>query len=171
MRVKVIGESDCARATRGLLRQAGFAVTEFLPAECVTLARLGGQSPVAGYVITIEESAARPDLGGAGDHIHVDSVECPLEAAILRHITQLSKLPVVLDRPGGVVHSDREIGLAVPGSLEEQQAVEFGVLRGLLELSGRVKSAEKAPASQPGSRFQRVKNWLDKISAPSANAF
>jgi hypothetical protein len=142
MRVKIIGENDCAKATRGLLRQAGFAVTEFLPAEAVT------QGPLAGYAITIEEAAG-------ASRIHVDSVDCPLEAAILKHITQLSKLPVVVDRPGGVVHSDREIALIAPASAEEQQAVEFGVLRGLLELSGQQKAAEKAQP-QRASWYKRL---------------
>ena len=31
MRIKIIGDNNCARATRHLLRLAGFAVTEFLP--------------------------------------------------------------------------------------------------------------------------------------------
>jgi len=38
MRIKIIGENNCARATRHLLRMAGFAVTEFLPAEVITQA-------------------------------------------------------------------------------------------------------------------------------------
>src|SRR5216684_3290565 len=52
MRIKIIGENNCARATRHLLRLAGFAVTEFLPAEAVA----GG--PLAGYAITIDLAPA-----------------------------------------------------------------------------------------------------------------
>ena len=143
MRVKIIGENDCAKAARGLLRQAGFAVTEFLPADAVT------QGPLAGYVIGIVEDAR-------ADKIYIDSVDCALEAAILKHITQLSKHPVVLNRPGGVVHSDREIGLIVPHDAEEQQAVEFGVLRGLLELGGQAKAAEKVTPPRRISWYQRI---------------
>ncbi|HYL62267.1 MAG TPA: hypothetical protein VE077_06560 [Candidatus Methylomirabilis sp.] len=143
MRVKIIGENNCAKATRGLLRQAGFAVTEFLPADAVT------QGPLAGYVIGIVED-------GRADKIHIDSVDCALEAAILKHITQLSKHPVVLNRPGGVVHSDREIGLIVPHDEEEQQAVEFGVLRGLLEVTGQVKAAEKTVPPRQAAWYQRI---------------
>jgi hypothetical protein len=143
MRVKIIGENDCAKAARGLLRQAGFAVTEFLPADAVT------QGPLAGYVIGIVEDAR-------ADKIHIDSVDCALEAAILKHITQLSKHPVVINRPGGVVHSDREIGLIVPHDAEEQQAVEFGVLRGLLEIAGQPKAAEKIAPPQQTSWYQRI---------------
>src|SRR5437899_8891630 len=35
MRIKIIGDNDCARALRGLLRKAGFAVSEYLPPELV----------------------------------------------------------------------------------------------------------------------------------------
>jgi hypothetical protein len=126
MRIKVIGENDCARALRGLLRKAGFAVSEYLPAEVVAGA------PSGGYVITIEEK--KYDEGVGQEQIHFDSVDCELEGHILRHVTALSKQPVVVDRPGGVVHSDREIRILVPAHLPGQQmAVEFGVLRGLID--------------------------------------
>jgi len=52
MRIKIIGENNCARATRHLLRQAGFAVTEFLSAEVIT------QAPHSGYAITIDLAPA-----------------------------------------------------------------------------------------------------------------
>ncbi len=52
MRIKIIGENNCARATRHLLRLAGFAVTDFLPADAVI------QGPAAGYAITIDLSPA-----------------------------------------------------------------------------------------------------------------
>ena len=208
MRIKIIGENNCARATRHLLRLAGFAVTEFLPAEAVT----GG--PLAGYAITIDlapaphtpDSSLRPDppthhshtsvreeasrmhrdasspafvpKGGttAGEPatvpkdgaavseptvaapradksavapanfrsvggIHFDSVDSALEAAVLRHVTQLAAAPVIVDRPGGVVHSDRELRIVAPttGDAKADEAaavaIEFGVLRGLLDLT------------------------------------
>src|SRR3989442_7835821 len=98
MRIKVVGKSACAKATRELLREAGLAVADFLPADAVT------HAPVAGYVITIQEVAGvalqvsesryrgarpeneRPPENGAAC-IHIDSIECPLGAAILRHVT------------------------------------------------------------------------------------
>ncbi len=52
MRIKIIGENGCARATRHLLRLAGFAVTDFLPADAVI------EGPAAGYAITIDLSPA-----------------------------------------------------------------------------------------------------------------
>src|SRR6266850_4366854 len=58
MRIKIIGDNNCARATRHLLRKAGFAVTEFLPADVVT------QVPHSGYVITIDLAPAPHPLHG-----------------------------------------------------------------------------------------------------------
>jgi|SRR5579872_1682112 len=240
MRIKIIGDNNCARATRHLLRKAGFAVTEFLPADVVT------QAPHSGYAITIDlapaphtasgktpevnpdpthkpghsthgqaateiegafalakatsgassptsasspasvdgndffsvgarftensslegsrvnvqrEQYAEPLQHARGDHhssahqlscIHFDSVDSELEAAILRHVAQLAATPVIVDRPGGVVHSERELRIVVPNSGDAKAddaacvAVEFGVLRGLLDLS--------SPAAPPASR-------------------
>ncbi len=130
MRVRIIGDGECARALRGLLRKAGFAVTDFLPGEAVPGAPF--YCPLGGYAIQIEESA-----DPRAEHIHFDSVDCELEANILKHVTALSKHAVVVDRPGGVVHSDREIRIVVPAHLPRQQiAVEFGVLRGLVDTVG-----------------------------------
>jgi hypothetical protein len=250
MRIKIIGDNDCARATRQLLRQAGFAVTEFLPADAVL------HAPHAGYVLTIEiASSSAPDTGASADKpaamfakdksfargghdlpgtglppatppdatstthrsspasepgmalppveasagssaggsaeagplpasssstgfslcgvgvakvggtqaeacatspILVDSVDCALEAAVLRHITQLSAAPVVLDRPGGVVHSERELRIVIPRVLAASgdshadeaaaMAVEFGVLRGLLDLTSPPPKSIAMPA-------------------------
>ena len=222
MRIKIIGDNNCARATRHLLRLAGFAVTEFLPVEAIT------SGPHAGYAITIDlapatntpDSRLRPpntgaDYGGlahlrpdspAHHHhasaseeadrlhrdasspafvrptpgrttagkpafaeaaaevpslveataarpaeapanfrsvggIHFDSVDSALEAAVLRHVSKLAAAPVIVDRPGGVVHSDRELRIVAPntGDLKADEAaavaIEFGVLRGLLDLT------------------------------------
>ncbi|SRR5712692_725320 len=144
MRVRIIGDGECARATRGLLRKAGFAVTDYLPGEAVPGAPVYG--PLFGYAIQIEESADRRT-----EHIHFDSVDCELEANILKHVTALSKHPVMVDRPGGVVHSDREIRIVVPAHLPGQQiAVEFGVMRGLVDTVGQV--VPTLPRSEPWYR-------------------
>jgi hypothetical protein len=218
MRIKIIGENNCARATRHLLRLAGFAVTEFLPADALA----GG--PLAGYAITIdlapaahtpdaylrpdppthhphasaseeatrshrdasspafapasagepasanatmgaaassEAAVGRPsaslakegiptgDVAKAGASIHFDSVDSALEAAVLRHVTQLAAAPVIVDRPGGVVHSDRELRIIAPNTGDSKAdegaavAIEFGVLRGLLDLT--TPAAHKKP--------------------------
>src|SRR5207245_10418132 len=122
MRIKIIGDNDCARALRGLLRKAGFAVSEYLPPELV-------KDLPGGYVVYIDPA---PGAGPGGGTIHFDSVDCELEANILRHVTALWKSPVGLNRPGERVHSDREIRILVPpGNEAAALAVEFGVLRGL----------------------------------------
>jgi hypothetical protein len=76
-------------------------------------------------------------------NIHFDSVDSELEAAVLRHVTQLAAAPVMVDRPGGRVHSERELRIVLPvtGDARADEAaavaVEFGVLRGLLDLTRR----------------------------------
>jgi hypothetical protein len=242
MRIKIIGDNNCARATRHLLRKAGFAVTEFLPADVVT------QAPHSGYVIAIDlapaphtpsgrilggnpdpttkpdhpthgqstpaigealpshGTASSPSLPGAGrprenfgagilpadlharqieNHqrdagathsasIHFDSVDSELEGAILRHVTQLAAAPVVVDRPGGIVHSERELRIVVPNSGDAKAdeaaavAVEFGVLRGLLDLTSptptsfrkqREALANKLPGAPEIPPRAVVKKW------------
>src|SRR5580704_16408883 len=177
MRIKIIGDNNCARATRHLLRLAGFAVTEFLPSDAVT------HGPTAGYAITIDlapapqtpDSHLRPDppthdptsaseeaprshrdasspalvhqkawrttASAPAPAIHFDSVDSALEAAVLRHVAELAAAPVIVDRPGGVVHSDRELRIVAPNTGDARAdeaaavAIEFGVLRGLLDLT------------------------------------
>lgn len=209
MRIKIIGENNCARATRHLLRLAGFAVTEFLPADAVA----GG--PLAGYSITIdlapahhtpdallrpdppthhddasareeaprshrdaslpaftEVSAGSPAVAPAnfrsGGGIHFDSVDSALEAAVLRHVTQLAAAPVIVDRPGGVVHSDRELRIVAPNTGDAKAdeaaavAIEFGVLRGLLDLTApaNAKTTAGLPSEDTeSSRSLRAKKW------------
>ena len=63
MRIKIIGDNDCARAVRHLLRLAGFAVTEFLPADAP------GGGPLAGYAITIDLA---PAPNTPEDHLRPD---------------------------------------------------------------------------------------------------
>jgi hypothetical protein len=289
MRIKIIGDNNCARATRHLLRTAGFAVSEFLPADVVTAA------PHSGYVITIElapaphlrdgeaardepvhgepvpgetpdpsltpgysthgqpaaaigealssldgvsspsfaeatagkpastDSEASLSVGarhavplqpaehdlpglhggaptvGAGLHveesescrsfrcqderdagathsacIHFDSVEGDLERAILRHVAALSAEAVVVDRPGGVVRSERELRIIVPTSGDARAdeaaavAVEFGVLRGLLDLVSPAPPADWAGQSAAASGRSRSlserKKWWKYFS-------
>ncbi len=157
MRIKIIGESECARALRGLLRKAGFAVSEILPASIVT------ELPSGGYVVRVEE-------GPAEGHIYFDSMDSELERNILRHVTQLSPLPVTVDRPGGEVHSDREIRIVVPRDAErEAAAVEFGVLRGLMDTvsaSGppeRWRGAARPSSWRAGSGGA---GWFRKLFSP-----
>jgi hypothetical protein len=254
MRIKIIGDNNCARATRHLLRLAGFAVTEFLPADVVT------QAPHFGYAITIEKSLgaglnisgaapqssgadgaapgsfplapaslplmpsvgavlaaaegspsfepelsthgqtavsgeaalmdggvsspafwseredekksgsgaggyerrqaeACPTGGSASGSIRFDSVDCELEAVVLRHVTQLAAAPVMVDRPGGVVRSERELRIILPvtGDARADEAaavaVEFGVLRGLLDLTHKPSRGELSVGAGSGESW------------------
>jgi hypothetical protein len=219
MRIKIIGDNNCARATRHLLRKGGFAVSEFIPVDAITA------GPHFGYAITIELAPVDPDasrtalgvppactpesspLGvaacgieeasaavsvgasspslsrspGSGkgrqaeacptSRIHFDSVDGELEAAVLRHVAQLAAGPVVVDRPGGVVRSERELRIVVPTGrdafgnpvMDEAAAVavEFGVLRGLLDLAFPPPLAASVNNSAPvsGSRKGSRKKW------------
>jgi hypothetical protein len=112
--------------------KAGLAVTEFLPADVHEL--------LGGYLVRIEE-------GSPGAFLYFDSVDSELERNILRHVAALSPCAIMLDRSGGQVHNDNEIRIVVPsGSEREQVAVEFGVLRGLLDtMRGEQQVAGKPP--------------------------
>ena len=207
MRIKIIGDNNCARATRHLLRLAGFAVTEFLPSDAVT------HGPNAGYAITIDlapapqtpDSHLRPDppthqytsaseeaprahrdasspafvsqkawpttAGAPAPAIHFDSVDSALEAAVLRHVAQLAAAPVIVDRPGGVVHSDRELRIVAPntGNAKADEAaavaIEFGVLRGLLDLTS--PAFAKASAGKPAFGSASLGKSVPGSASPS----
>jgi hypothetical protein len=133
MRIKIVGDNDCARATRGLLRQAGFAVSEFLP-----------EILVSGYTVEIE--LTKDPLYGSG--IYLDSVESPLEHALLRHVSQLWKHSVIVDRNGGKVHSDREVRIVLTDTSEAQHAVEHAVVRALLDMQTIATGTSEAPVRQ-----------------------
>ncbi len=71
---------------------------------------------------------------------------------MLRHVSRLAKVPVMVDRPGGIVHSERELRIVVPvmasgagGEVRMDEAaavaVEFGVMRGLLDLTSGGRGA------------------------------
>ena len=125
MNIAIIGENETCKAARTLLRQAGFAVRDTAPHAHVHVS------------IWIEE---RPRIL----QIYFDSIDSPLEAAVVRHVSQLSRHAIVIDRPGGQVRSDRELRIVVPEeSVEQQHAVQLGILRGLLDFTGTTK---KTPA-------------------------
>ena len=121
MNIAIIGENETCKAARTLLRQAGFAVRDTAPHAHVHVS------------IWIEE---RPRIL----QIYFDSIDSPLEAAVVRHVSQLSRHAIVIDRPGGQVRSDRELRIVVPEeSFEQQHAVQLGLLRGLLDFTGATK--------------------------------
>jgi hypothetical protein len=86
------------------------------------------------------EGVVAPGGGALVGSIHFDSVDGALEAAVLRHVAKFAAAAVIVDRPGGVVHSERELRIILPvtGNAKADEAaavaVEFGVLRGMLDL-------------------------------------
>jgi hypothetical protein len=131
----------------------------------------GASSPAFSETV-VASGAARADGSGEGGvrpggGIHFDSVESALEAAVLRHVTLLAAAPVIVDRPGGVVHSDRELRIVVPnsGDTEADQAaavaVKFGVLRGLLDLSagGAAGDSGGESTNSRGFGLWRKRKW------------
>ena len=123
MNISIIGENETCKAARMLLRQAGFAVRD-------TPAR-------SDLRIWIEEHPRIPQ-------VYFDSIDSPLEAAVVRHVSQLSRHAIVIDRPGGQVRSDRELRIVVPEeSFEQQHAVQLGILRGLLDFTGAAKKTPR----------------------------
>jgi hypothetical protein len=120
MRVLVSGDSPTAKALRGNLARHDFHLTGHFP----------------DFTVWIEEQAglARPLL---------DSVHCELEQAILRHLRKQTITPVEIHTAGGI-GSDREVRIVVPPVEEERRAVEVGVFRALLELSGQTQTADKS---------------------------
>ncbi|HET9321443.1 MAG TPA: hypothetical protein VFO27_16755 [Bryobacteraceae bacterium] len=120
MRVLVSGDCHTAKALRGNLARHDFHLTGHFP----------------DFTVWIEEQAglARPLL---------DSVHSELEQAILRHLRKQTTTPVEIHTAGGI-ESDREVRIVVPPVEEERRAVEVGVFRALLELSGQDRAARKS---------------------------
>ena len=154
MKISIIGDNDTCKATRMLLRQAGFAVTDAPTRASVRIwieerpqsAPHTDANPsfVVGQHAAPAETARRQSSPLHHDaHIYFDSIDSPLEAAIVRHVSQLSRHAIVIDRPGGTVHSDRELRITVPEAhFDQQHAVQLGILRGLLDFTGARKHAK-----------------------------
>ena len=109
MRIRVLGDCLSARALRGDLSRAGFAVTD-------TGAR---------YTLHIEE-------GYAGE-ILVDSIDGQIDRAITEHLRALTTTPIKVQTAGGI-QSEFEIRMSVPPDQAEQANIEKAILRGLLSL-------------------------------------
>jgi len=118
MRVSVEGDSPSAKALRGYLARHDFHLTGHRP----------------DLVVRIEErdNAAHPIL--AGNHGE-------LEQKVLRHLRKNTAMPIemrTLSDGGGTV-----IGIVVPPTEIQRQAVETAVFRALLEISGQREQRSK----------------------------
>lgn len=122
MRISIKGDNNAAISTRGLLKQAGFAVVNLYGA----------------YTIYIAEK---------GSEIVVDGIDCELERAVVRSIGELTKRRISLQRFGGN-QSDQELHISIPvGDEHAARAVEVGILRGILQISESADAAAKDKAA------------------------
>ena len=112
MRINVTGDCSTAKAIRGYLGKYDFHLTDHEPDWTIHIEELGG--------------TLRPSLDGLGGE---------LEQAILRHLRKQMATTVEIET-GRTVSSEREIRVLVPSSEPDRRAVEIGVFRGLLEMSG-----------------------------------
>jgi hypothetical protein len=120
MRLLILGDNPTAKGLRGSLARYDFHLT--------------GHQP--DYTVRIEEQSGviRPVL---------DSIHCELEQTILRHLRKQTATPIEIQTAGGV-ESDREVRIVVPPVEEERRAVELGVFRALLEISGQPGAVRNA---------------------------
>lgn len=113
MRIRVTGECDAAKVLRKKLPQAGFVVTESLPDYSVA--------------IEIHEE----------DSIIIDGIPCPFETQTAFHVSKLTSADIRLRRRTGDVFRDDQIKVTLRAVPEEENAVELGIIRALIEISGQ----------------------------------
>ena len=112
MRINVTGDCPTAKAIRGYLGKYDFHLTDHEPDWTIHIEEPGG--------------TPRPSVDGLGGE---------LEQAILRHLRKQMATTVEIET-GRTVSSEREIRVLGPSSEPDRRAVEIGVFRGLLEMSG-----------------------------------
>lgn len=127
MRVAIIGDTSTARGLRSLLLVNGF--------------QLDGTPRVT---ITLEDGPSVCPV--------VDGIDSELERVVVSLIAELTPSGhVLLARRGGVQHA-RALKVTVPkGNADEMRAVELGLFRGLIAVSGR---------EQQTTWRQRVGRWI-----------
>ena len=115
MRIQVSGESGSARALGGYLLKSGYHVTESRPA----------------YTVTVEE-------GKSAGNIVVEGNGGELAAEAQKAIAELTATPIEMRRSGG---SDRVIRVVTTGREEDSYAIERGLLRAVLRVTGNGKKS------------------------------
>ncbi len=125
MRVRIEGDSLPAKTIRAYLDKHGAAVTDGLSDLTVVI-----------------EQTARVELGTS--HVELDTIPCPLEAALLKHLSRLvnASIVVYMERTGTVTTDNRVI-VRIPLDPRIERDAEIAVFRGVAEFLGR--SAELAP--------------------------
>lgn len=115
MRISIEGDTQIAKVLRGYAAAAGLHVTSFNPS----------------YSVIVEE--------GAGPNIVIDGVNCRFKDAVQDAIAELSDTRIEYHRAGGV-QSDRRIRVVSNGAERDADAIERGLLRALLMVSGQAPS-------------------------------
>lgn len=133
MRVRIEGESTAARSVRSYLEKHGAAVTD---------------GPADVYVLI------EPSETGS---VELDTIVCPLEASILKHLNDLVACPIVLQLAKmGKVTADNRIVIRIPDQVERE--AEIAIFRGIAEHLGR-EAAIPATAVEPSKR-PNAREWV-----------
>ena len=131
MRVRIEGESTAALSVRSYLEKHGAAVTD---------------GPADVYV-SIEPSET--------SHVELDTIACPLQASLLKHLNALVPCPVTLHlAKTGQVTADNRIVICIPLGVEPD--AEIAVFRGIAEHLGR------APAYTEPSESLNFFQWATR---------
>lgn len=146
MRVRVIGDMDAAAVLRGYLVKDG------------TVALWKEGDPPPDCTVTLE----------SGEGFYFDSIDCPLEDSIFRHVRDLAQSHIEIRTKGGV-QSDNAIRIVFPAS--ESRAIELGVLRGFADFAGPKRSVadpatpfvSPAPAYLDDSRIADLQQAHDRL--------
>ena len=110
MRIQVSGDSGAARVLEGYLAKAGNHVTDFRPACTVTV-----------------------DEGESAGNIVLEGNGGALAAEAQRAIAELTATPIEMRRAG---ESDRAILVVTTGREDDSYAIERGLLRAVLRVTG-----------------------------------
>jgi len=132
MRICILGDNDSAKVIRGYLSENFVLVKSKRQADYT-------------IVVTVDDEA---------NAILFDSVDGILERNIYRHVRVLTDIRVETKTAGGV-QDERELSLTVPNKDTAMKAVEYGVLRGFLDILNR-----NAP---PPGIFKRMLAWIVRV--------
>lgn len=133
MRIKVVGNSVCARGLRGMLEREGFALVDTFPQFTIELF----DAPQATCPI-------------------LDSVDSELERLVLVAIAELTPSGEVLVRRAGGNQQETVMRIYVPATNE---AEHFAVQRGIVRALHRLKQANVPGDPPPPTGWQA---WLGR---------
>jgi hypothetical protein len=116
LRIQVRGEGSAARVLAGYLAKAGYRVNGFRPA----------------YTVTLEE-------GNSAANIVIEGHGGELAAEAQKAIAELTATPIEMRRAG---ESDRAVRVVTTGREEDSDAIERGLMRAVLRVTGHGKKSK-----------------------------